>query len=269
METFYDKVQVLISELKIHDLSEFGPSYWPDNVDQNVILEEAYDTIERTFTDLVSYNNVKKLTYKQQVELSKLVQLLTCIKPNENYDTLIRTLVPTKFKEDDLEQILLILHQWLQLADLANHFAAYANNEHYWFLGEHLAEEYDIDKDCIDEWWSMYLDKFYDKVTHTEANSIFKDWFKPYVDANYRVESSWMNEGMHMITFVNGNLDDADGVLYSVNPNLYILSEDLPKAMEQLLHAYNLYDSLHEKVTQYNDETVKEFLTSRNIEIKE
>lgn len=131
METFYDKVQVLISELKIHDLSEFGPSYWPDNVDQNVILEEAYDTIERTFTDLVSYNNVKKLTYKQQVELSKLVQLLTCIKPNENYDTLIRTLVPTKFKEDDLEQILLILHQWLQLADLANHFAAYANNEHY------------------------------------------------------------------------------------------------------------------------------------------
>lgn len=269
METFYDKVQVLISELKIHDLSEFGPSYWPNNVDQNVILEEAYDTIERTFTDLVSYNNVKKLTYKQQVELSKLVQLLTCIKPNENYDALVRALVPTKFKEDDLEQTLLILHQWLQLADLANNFAAYANNGHYWFLGEYLAEEYGIDDDGIDEWWSMYLDKFYDKVTHTEANSIFKDWFKPYTDANYRVESSWMNEGMHMITFVNGNLDDADGVLYSVNPNLYILSEDLPKAMEQLLHAYDLYDSLHEKVIQYNDETVKEFLADRDIEVKE
>lgn len=238
-------------------------------MDQNVILEEAYDTIERTFTDLVSYNNVKKLTYKQQVELSKLVQLLTCIKPNENYDALVRALVPTKFKEDDLEQTLLILHQWLQLADLANNFAAYANNGHYWFLGEYLAEEYGIDDDGIDEWWSMYLDKFYDKVTHTEANSIFKDWFKPYTDANYRVESSWMNEGMHMITFVNGNLDDADGVLYSVNPNLYILSEDLPKAMEQLLHAYDLYDSLHEKVIQYNDETVKEFLAERDIEVKE
>ena len=39
MVTFYDKVQALISELKIHDLSEFGPSYWPDNVDQEVILE--------------------------------------------------------------------------------------------------------------------------------------------------------------------------------------------------------------------------------------
>lgn len=268
METFYDKVQALISKLKIHDLSEFGSNYWPDNVDQNVILEEAYDTIERTFTNLVSYDNVKKLTYKQQVELSKLVQLLTCIKPNENYDVLVRSLVPTKFKEDDLEQTLLILHQWLQLADLANHFAAYANNEHYWFLGEYLTEEYGIDDDGIDEWWSMYLDKFYDKVTYIEADSIFKNWFKPYVDANYRIEYSSMDD-MHMITFVDGNLDDADGVLDSVNPNLYILSEDLPKAREQLLHAYNLYDSLHEKVTQYNDETVKEFLAKRNIEVKE
>jgi hypothetical protein len=269
MITFYDKVQALISKLKIHDLSEFGPSYWYDNMDQEVTFEEAYDTIERTFTDLVSYNNVKKLTYKQQVELSKLVQLLTCIKPNENYDALVRALVPTKFKEDDLKPTLLILHQWLQLADLANHFAAYVNNEHYWFLGEHLAEEYGIDEDGIDEWWSMYLDKFYDKITYTENDSIFKDWFKPYADANYRVEYSSMGDDMHMITFVNGNLDDADGVLDSVNTNFYILSEDLPKAMEQLLHAYNLYDSLHEKVTQYNDETVKEFLAERDIEVKE
>ena len=80
MKTFYDKVQTLISELKIHDLSEFGPQYWSNKVDQEVILEEAYDTIERTFTDLVSYNNIEKLTYQQQVELSKLIQLLTCIK---------------------------------------------------------------------------------------------------------------------------------------------------------------------------------------------
>lgn len=268
MKTFYDKVQTLISELKIHDLSEFGPQYWSNKVDQEVILEEAYDTIERTFTDLVSYNNIEKLTYQQQVELSKLIQLLTCIKPNENYDTLVKTLVPTKFTEDDLESTLLTLHKWLQLADLANHFAAYANNEHYWFLGEYLAEEYNIDDDGIDEWWSMYLDKFYDKVTYTEDDSIFKDWFKPYVDANYRVEYSSMGDDMHMITFVRGNLDDADNVLYSVNPNFYILSEDLPKAMEQLLHTYNLYDSLHEKVIQYNDEVTKEFLEKRNIEVK-